>query len=280
MRTRYHPNAPSLAARNPHTTQSAGGADESKDKEDGDGAIVPVRIGDLIFLEDSSDGVADGIVVGDGAMNRCGVLKAPAGYEEQWASEPLKFEDAIFRVVPMLSYRDRKLLRMNQKRVKPGSRSGSRASRSSRASLGDFESAEVELEGLKNRATSEEEHNRDVLELVKSGAIRDVVKYGVVIQLEHVKTGLFLASHKSAAPTDPSCRRVSLKHGSHSAQFHVMPRFRAQSEGSTLYYTNSFTLESAKLERLYLHVSPDAKYVEIKESQNQPSSNTFYDKAK
>ena len=29
MRTRYHPNAPSLAARNPHTTQSAGGADES-----------------------------------------------------------------------------------------------------------------------------------------------------------------------------------------------------------------------------------------------------------
>ena len=51
------------------------------------------------------------------------------------------------------------------------------------------ESAEVELEGLKNRAASEEDHNSDVLELVKSGAIRDVVKYGVVIQLEHVKTG-------------------------------------------------------------------------------------------
>ena len=40
--------------------------------------------------------------------------------------------------------------------------------------------------------------------------------------------GLFLASHKGAAPKDPSCRRVSLKHGSHSSQFHVMPRFRAQ----------------------------------------------------
>ena len=44
----------------------------------------------------------------------------------------------VCRVVPMLSYRDRKLLHNSQKKLKGGGRSGSRASRSSRISIGDL----------------------------------------------------------------------------------------------------------------------------------------------
>ena len=67
----------------------------------------------------------------------------------------------------------------------------------------------------------------------------DTVKYGAVIQLQHVKTGLFLACHKGSAPRDSDCRRVSLKGGSNASQFFVQPHFKAQQEGSTLYYGTS-----------------------------------------
>ena len=49
---------------------------------------------------------------------------------------------------------------------------------------------------------------------------------------------------------------MSLKHGSHAAQFRVNPRFRAQSEGSPVFYTNSIKLESAKIDGMFLHTSP------------------------
>ena len=96
--------------------------------------------------------------------------------------------------------------------------------------------------------------------------MKDEVKYGTVIQLQHVNTGSFLACHKGAAPKDPDTRRISLKHGSPAGQFRFMPRFKAQSEGSTVYYSHSLKVENMKLEGMYLHTS-DVAY----SAKNNPS---------
>ena len=68
---------------------------------------------------------------------------------------------------------------------------------------------------------------------------------------------------QGSAPMDSDARRISLKHGSDASRWWIHPRFKAQTEGSSLYYGYSFKLESANLERMYLHTSPTFPYSEV-----------------
>ena len=121
---------------------------------------------------------------------------------------------------------------------------------------------------LREKKEREEENNSELMRNVDDGVTDDTIKYGTVIQLQHVKTGLFLACHKGSAPRDSDCRKVSLKGGSFAAQFTVQPRFKAQQEGSVLYYGYSFKLESANLDRMFLHTSPKSTYSNINDPDN------------
>jgi hypothetical protein len=61
---------------------------------------------------------------------------------------------------------------------------------------------------------------------------------------------------EKAAPLDRDCRKMKLSKGSSSCYFKVNPCYKAQAEGSPVYYSHSITLESGKFDGMYLHVSP------------------------
>jgi hypothetical protein len=98
--------------------------------------------------------------------------------------------------------------------------------------------------------------NAEHIEQLKRGDGTELIKFGDVIQLQHVSSGLFLATHKTPAPLNPNCRRVSLKHGSMASNFRILPRFKVRSVGSLVYAGDQIQLQSVKFEHLRLGASP------------------------
>ena len=236
-------------------------------------------------------------LVGDGALKRCAVISPGKGYE---GVDLHRFDNSLFKVCPAFSYRERREYNQYQRRhSSAGLEKGQARARSFTADLevrfggvvhassrhtkpqpfvirtspphqqASDENYLDTLKTLRARKEREEDLNGELLGQVECGAMSDTaVKYGTIVQLRHVNSGLFLACHKGSAPQDSDCRRVSLKHGSAASSFWVQPRFKAQQEGSTLYYGYSFKLESANLERMYLHTSPKATYSTINNPEN------------
>lgn len=64
---------------------------------------------------------------------------------------------------------------------------------------------------LYTRVANEDRANEKILKELMNGDHKSVVKYGMVIQLQHVKSGKFLSVREEAAPFDPECRSVSLE---------------------------------------------------------------------
>lgn len=56
------------------------------------------------------------------------------------------------------------------------------------------------------------------------------------MQLQHRRSGLFLTALATAAPLDPDCRGLALRLGTSHAVFKFMPKYKAQTEGSVVYY--------------------------------------------
>ena len=110
--------------------------------------------------------------------------------------------------------------------------------------------AHASLTILADRLRMETEKNQAVWDEVQSPRVHEEVKYGVPIQLLHIQSGEWLSCHKGAAPRDRECRQVSLKAQEFLQQelsggpwdeededishFKLMPRFKAQSIGSTV----------------------------------------------
>ena len=78
------------------------------------------------------------------------------------------------------------------------------------------------------------------------------IRYGDLVQLQHLSSGLFVAMHKTPAPLNPNCRRVSLKAGSLAAHFRITPRFKVRSMGSLVYADDQIVLHSVKHDALIL----------------------------
>ena len=132
--------------------------------------------------------------------------------------------DGIFRICSRFSYRAkievRKIVKTIAQSNDPAQMEG-----------------DLNLDLAKKWAASEEEHNAELLEQLSTslhvsvdedGTIlhdQEPIKFGDIVQFQHVSSGLFLAMHKTPAPLSSTCRRVSLKAGSFAAHFKVLPRF-------------------------------------------------------
>jgi hypothetical protein len=114
---------------------------------------------------------------------------------------------------------------------------------------------------LRARVALEEQQNATMVEdTAHRGLNKQRVRYGMGVQLQHVKSGRFLNVESRAAEADPECRGVSLSSnsqplGSSSAVFKFMPRSKSQAEGSLCYYGGTFVVESATRRNNFLHAS-------------------------
>ena len=108
------------------------------------------------------------------------------------------------------------------------------------------------LAGARLRAEKEALQNADQLARVRAGLSQKPVKYGDVVQLEHRKSELFVAMHKTPGQVNPSSKRVSLKKGSAASHFRIMPRFKVRSIGSAVYAEDEIVLQSVKFDPMIL----------------------------
>jgi len=215
--------------------------------------LAPVLIGDYIVLQDLNI-ENPGFVTGDPAFQRCGVQKFPS------KGEVLEYDDYAFQIFPSMIYRSRQEQKMKHgNRKRSSTRSNSRGSgreRSTSITAGDFQEREREEKMLHERIEHEDRLNESTIKEVVSGERREPLRYGQLVQLYHLKSGLFVSCHHTAALKDAACRKVSLREGSISAQFELLPCFKAQTEGSVVFYTHSIKLGSVKLNgSMFLHTS-------------------------
>jgi hypothetical protein len=182
-------------------------------------SMMALHAGDLIYLQKDD---IEGVVFGDMNLRHLGLEtnwrkvssgKAPFG---SW-----RFQNCIFRVCPKLTYRSKVEL-MSLEREQ-GTINATK----------DNEGKEIKL--ARDRADIEKKQNLRLLEHLQQGRSNKIIKYGDVIQLEHVSSGLFVTAHESAAPVNPHCRRVSLEaEGSNAAHFRILPRWVALIHSTTL----------------------------------------------
>ena len=109
---------------------------------------------------------------------------------------------------------------------------------------------------LQARVEEEDIQNAELMKKVKSGKTDQLVKYGDIIQLQHVQTGAFLLASEAPAPVDAECGGLALDEvGGSAALFKVLPRFKAQKKNSVIYFTHTLILESVIQKRMRLHTS-------------------------
>jgi len=160
--------------------------------------LDPVSVGDFLLLRTSSSDGSQSTLCGDAAFKRVGVQ----GQSDQM-SAALNTVDYVFRCCPMLNYRQRHELDHALADSRRKEMHNSDAATESRT-----------IHLLRNRVLAEEKHNAEVMERVIGGTYNDgspsAIKYGDVIQLQHVSTGGFVSALGSAAPCDPECRGVNL----------------------------------------------------------------------
>jgi hypothetical protein len=244
---------------------SAPPADAAAEKNDKAASYTSLQAGDLITLRVSEHGLR-GCVLGSMA-ERTAAVEAEAGFDERpmsLSSSPpgssgshhqvtRRFDDCVFRICPKLNYRAQTELNRIQK--------------AARHTMGPEEEGEEKasalmagLEKARARAQNERAHNDEALAKLHSLGVAGVsLKYGDVIQLEHHKSQLFLAMHKTPAPVNSNCRKVSLKAGSYAAHFRILPRFKVRSIGSLVYANDEIVLQSVKFDPMVLGASGQSK---------------------
>mmetsp|Transcript_33274 Transcript_33274/g.53603 ORF Transcript_33274/g.53603 Transcript_33274/m.53603 type:complete len:2908 (+) Transcript_33274:214-8937(+) len=109
---------------------------------------------------------------------------------------------------------------------------------------------------LKDRADREEKENEELLQGWDKGH-KTSVRYGQVIQLQHVKSGKFLTvASKKVAMLEKECLALELvEGGSESSWIQTMPRFKVRAEGATVYAGDQIYFRSAKQSDYFLHAS-------------------------
>ena len=83
--------------------------------------------------------------------------------------------------------------------------------------------------------------------------------FGLVVQLQHVKSGKFLTAQSTqVADDDPECMRCELDAGSGASHFEVAPVWRIQGDGSAVFSSNRVRLLSLALGDHFLHAAANA----------------------
>lgn len=148
---------------------------------------------------------------------------------KHFASSGLDFRDYLFAVVDQLSYRALKDLRKRKKLLaQHGGGAGT--------------SLAVELRNLEERARREAEENMQVRSQARP------VRYGDVVQLQHLRTGLYIGvKAKFAAEQQATSRRVELQDGTMASWLTVTPFFSHRKQGELVTFNEMVSLESVKL---------------------------------
>lgn len=239
-------------------------------------------VGDYVVLRDS-DVLTSGFVTSDAASLSCGVQRPSPATSSASLQDPLEYSDFVFRIFPALVYRSREEITEKKAAAEAASSGSSRLLRKRSSSFSGSslnEEAEAEERLLQERAANEDKFNENIRHEVEAGTRRDPIRYGMTIQLQHVKSGLFLCCLKSAAVKDTACRRVMLLDnntnavhggggsggagakgssgdkgvgGSAACHLRLLPRYKAQTEGAVCFYSHSIRLESASLGGMFLH---------------------------
>ena len=175
------------------------------------------------------------------------------------ASPPGNYDNCVFRLCSKFSYRARGELKTVEKEI----RAAKNQAKMRRA---------LNLDLAKQRAANEAAQNAELLGKLQRCEGGAPVKYGDVVQLQHLSSGLFLGLHKTPAFVNPNARRVSLKRGATAGQFRIMPRFKVRSVGSVVYADDEVVLQSVKFETLFLGATGTAKNRHISAAASAPLS--------
>jgi len=205
-------------------------------------AMVSLQAGDLVWLR-QKDETQRGTVLGDCSLKTVGVqLDDPSSSEYV---PPLRFGDGAFRLCSRFNYRSKvEVSKINKAIRQSNDRDATRR--------------QLNLPLATKRMASEAVQNAELLERLVRCSPDDPsepIRYGDVVQLQHVNSGLFLAMHKTPAPLNPTCRKVSLKGGSLAAHFKILPKYKVRSIGSLVYSDDEIVFQSVKHEGLYLGAS-------------------------
>jgi hypothetical protein len=111
----------------------------------------------------------------------------------------------------------------------------------------DYEEKRMAVEAQQN-----DEHLDRLLRCGPGDPPQEPVRFGDVVQLQHVSTGLFLAVHKTPAQQDPNCRKVSLKPGSLAAHLKILPKYKVRVIGSHVHSDDEIVFQSVKQESIYI----------------------------
>jgi hypothetical protein len=200
------------------------------------GEMISLMAGDLIWFRTDDSG-CKGFVLGDDSLKTVGVEP-----DDQIGSISPRFFEGVFRICTGLNYRSKTEVGKMNKAIRQ---------------------AEIKSEAIKEfnpdlarkREALEAAQNLEQLEKLSRGEGSELIKYGDIISLQHVRSGLFMATHKTPAPLNPNCRKVSLKKGSLASHFRILPRFKVRSKGSVVYADDQIQLQSVKFEYLKLGAS-------------------------
>ena len=198
-----------------------------------------LSIGDLVFLgntpatasvdiDDAPPGDANELLIADG-FNSFGLLHINPNERD--------LDDCLFRLCEPINYRR---LGGGEAAAPPGfvsPRSREAAGEEAGGSgAGDGEEGEEGASGVGN-----------------------ALQFGQTVQLQHVKSGKYLtAAATEVAEEDPECMRCELDNGSEASHFEIVPVWRIQSDGSTVFSSNRVRLLSASLGDHFLHAHAPA----------------------
>ena len=132
------------------------------------------------------------------------------------------FRECLFRVTCQLQYTAQNALHRLRSSDKKQSEKGKKSS-GERAKTSD------QLKYMREKAVREQEKNVHLMESSQP------VTYGMIVQIQHLKTGKFLCNvPNQLAEVQSECMKVGLTEGSEEAWFKLLPRFKIRSEGQSV----------------------------------------------
>ena len=207
----------------------------TESQNDGTTISQSLEEGDLVWFRQEHES-QNGTVLGNCSLKTVGV-------QVDDVLPSLRFTDGLFRLCSRFHYRSKaEVSRINKVVNQSDNQAVARK--------------ELNLEFEEQRMAAESAENAKLLErLVQSDSPQEPIRYGDVVQLQHVNSGMFLAVHKTPAPLDPNCRKVSLKPGSLAAHLKILPKYKVRSLGSIVHADDQIVLQSVKHESQYIGAS-------------------------
>lgn len=147
------------------------------------------------------------------------------------SAQPAAFDNCLWRITSRLSYIDDEMLKSSL------SKGGRRQSTTSLSSNYAYQSKQ---EALRNQYDIDN-NTSDVL-------------YGMIVQLQHVATGLFLTGLRTSS-LDSDCFQLRVEPGSANAYFKISPLYKIRTEGSRVVADDEITFSSLAIAKHFIHKS-------------------------